>query len=241
MKAKGGRPPATTTCPYCEAEIDALDVNPDRQVARCTSCATVFRSPDRRGPESAGSKEWDFDPPRPKGLDVEEADHELRLEHAARKSDNFRPLVGITAGLNTLLVAVVALVPLGAGGMLILGFFWFPVCLLLLVGTVQMAIQKTVVTVDRRRITVTQRRFGSKVTQIDTAEVLQLYARPAKMIGPRHRNPNQPVDLCAVTMNGAHTCLIQAAPNETFGLYAEWMIERFLGIPDRPVHGELRS
>lgn len=225
-------------CGNCAAEIQSEHINIDRLLAKCTACNAVFSfdgeidSPtDRREANALAI-------PTPQGFTVENRGYELQITRQ-------------WFGLKYILLTVFAIV---WDGMLVLMYsmalslqFW-PIILFGLVhavagicltyAAVAGYVNRTVISVSPTALTI---RHGPLPwpgnATLSPAQITQLYCK--ERIRRNKGTMSYTYAVHAVTLSGRDVPVLRVLESPEQALYLEHEIERFLGIEDRPVRGEL--
>ncbi len=228
-------------CPHCGQQIQADDINLDKELAKCRSCNAVFSF---HGVIEDGGRRVRRKPrpavPQPRGITVEDTGLELRIVRrwfgAAAVFllffcvmwDGF--LVAwyamATRAGAPLIMKLVPLLHVAIGA----GLTYYTLCLF---------VNRTVVGVGRE-LTITHGPLpwpGRR--SIDAGDIDQLYV--ARRIRYSRNGPREWYDLRAVTRDGRRQKLISGLPEPEQALYLEQVIEQRLGLPDRPVEGEFKE
>jgi hypothetical protein len=235
-------------CPKCGRKVSSDDINIRHMAANCRSCAEVFsfaaQFPAAEGPGTGGgfldSPERPA-PPRPPGLAIMEAGGRLTMSFSWRTGALFM-LIPFTIAWNGFLVfwysAALGTPSMPTGAQLLM--LIFPVAhvaagLFLLHGCLTGLFNSTTVTVDRNTLNIRHGPIpaGGNLT-IPTAELDQLFCRSNTSTdsdGDTQRN----FSLHAVLRNGSRQYLLVGQADRDILRYLEFLIERHLGIVDRPV------
>jgi hypothetical protein len=229
------------TCPDCGAVVPAADINIDQGIAKCRACDGVIDVAEAMGKEG-GPRPLAKRPrlPQPRAIIVEDLGGGLRL----------------TRSWFTWAVIVMTLFCVAWDSFLV---FWysmalagnapwiaivFPVLHLALgvaltYGTLAMYLNRTVLEVAQGRLTV---RHGPLPwpgrRDLDAGDLEQLYCDETASRG-RRGSGSYSYNVWAVLKDGQRVKLLDTLPNREQALFVEQMVEDYLGIEDRPVHGEL--
>jgi hypothetical protein len=225
-------------CRQCSAEIPAENVNLNRLVAKCSECNSVFSIADRFA-DADGYQHFErIDVPMPKGFEVEGLGGELQITRRwfspqlivltvfALFWNGFMAVwFGIAISQRIWLMAlfgiVHAMVGIGLAYYVLAGYF-----------------NTTLVRVGMGELSISQGPFpypGNK--RLDSVSIKQLYCKERS-----HRGEDLTgwsYELHIVTTDGKHEKLLTGLDESEQALYLEQEIERYLGIEDRPVRGEL--
>jgi hypothetical protein len=227
------------TCKQCGAPIGAEALNLDRLVAKCAFCNAVFSFADQLEPaEQPRPAAERFAVPMPKGFDVQARTGQLQI---VRKwfSGLYIFLTVFTLFWNGFMVVwfTIALTQ-GIWPMAAFGTLHGAVGIGLLYYTLAGYLNKTVIQVDRRELTITHGPLpwpGNR--RLNPFDLAQLYTRERLH---HHRNSTSTTyEVYAILQDGTRQKLLSGLHEIEQALYIEQEIERFLEIEDRPVRGEL--
>ena len=224
------------TCPKCATDIRAKDVNINKLVAVCAQCDNVFGFGDEF-PGQMRSVE-PIETPRPQNMRVEQRGGELILFW--RWLDwTVIPLIGFAVIWNVFMFGffggfrgednMTSLTPL------ICPHFW--VGLFLIYYILASLFNTTTVMVSHREVKIRHWPFpwrGSKTVEISSLK--QLYSGDY-FGGNKNRTRYFAVNM--VVKHDGHKRLVGGLKSAEHALYIEQEIEKFLGIQDKPVRGEL--
>lgn len=229
-------------CPSCHAVIAADDVNIDRLVAKCRPCNVVFSFahlvPAPSAPAASREPVARASVTLPEGMTCE--DHGATLV-VTRRWWSFTTIFlavftvlwdgflvvwfGIALAQGLWFMALFATIHALVG----LGLTWF--CVASFFNT-------TTVTADRSRLRVAHGPVpwpgGSELA---TAGLTQLFT-----VQHVHRSKNgtsYSYEVAAVLADGRRETILKGVESEAQALFLEQSLERFLGIEDRPVDGEV--
>ncbi len=224
-------------CRQCGAEIPADNINLDRLVAKCSECNSVFSLADQFG-EADGYRTFKkFDTPLPKGIKVDNFGGELLISYRwfgpkiifmtffALLWNGFMVFWYGTAISNRIwIMALFGLMHAGVG----VGLIYY-----VLAGY----LNTTVVKVGMSDLEIKHGPLPYPGKRLERAFIRQLYCKERV-----HRNKNSTsysYEVHAITKEGKHEKLLSGLDKSEQALYLEQEIERYLGLSDRPVRGEL--
>jgi ribosomal protein S27AE len=229
-------------CPKCGNEILADNMNLDRMVAKCDKCHSVFSFADKF---DSSNLSYRLDAPKPDKVEVENDGSRLIL-HWRWFNWTFVLITVFALFWNGIMFSFVggALVDGLQGEDLISAFpflcfphFWVGLALIYYVLTGYL--NKTTVTADYTHLKVQHSPlpwWGQK--QMDTADIVQLYAKENNSRYYRGNVWTGSYELHAILNKGKHVKLLSGLDSSEHALFAEKALEEFLGIDDRPVRGE---
>jgi predicted Zn finger-like uncharacterized protein len=225
-------------CPECGAEIPADNINLDRMVAKCRECNTVFGFGDQFGASAGAQSLVRLAVPRPASLQVEQDGAELRLTRRW-----FSPtyiFLGIFAIFWNGFMAVwfgIAIIS-RMWPMALFGSIHAAIGLFIAYVAVAGLVNSTLVRIGMGEIQVSHSPLPWRGNRrIETAGIAQLYS---KEISHRsRRRTTQSYEIHAATGDGRDIKLLSALENSEQALYLEQEIERYLGIKDLPMRGEI--
>ena len=226
------------SCPECGAQIPADNINLDRMVAKCQDCNAVFSFGDQFGTASGPHSLARLPVPRPADLQIEQTGSEIRFTRRWLHPSH----------------AFLALFVLFWNGVMAV---WFGIAisqrlwLMALFGTAHAAIglfvayavlagflNSTVIRVGMGAIDVTHTPLpwlGNR--RLETAAIAQLYCKKVAHRPRRHTSYTHEVHVA--TRDGRHVQLLSGLESSEQALYLEQEIERYLGIKDQPMRGEI--
>ncbi len=223
-------------CPNCENSIEASELNMELAIGRCLDCNRVFslaeQVPDakltRDRPQVQPSRSWN----------EEEVGSELILSHRWLGCQALF-LVFFTLVWCSFLVGWYAFA-IGSGNLIMqlvpilhlaVGVFLVYVTLCSFVNTTTIRIMKGLLTIRTGPLPWK----GNKDLPAD--EIDQLYVK-ARLSYSRKRGSSVSHSLCALMKSGEEVPVIASVGSPEDAVYLEQRIEDFLGIIDRPIHGE---
>lgn len=228
------------TCKRCGVRIPAEDVNIDSMAAKCRSCNAVFSIADQLalpgGPAPAPRGEV----PLPERFVVERPGGALRVSWRW-----FTPAAFIFAAFGLfwsvfICVWIATVLTAGAGAFALFGGIHAIVGAVLVYTAAAMFLNTTSVEASYGSVAV---RHGPLPwpgnLSLPTDGLRQIYG--LERLRRSRRNTSTTYDLQAVKADGAAVALIRGLTSAEQALYLEQEIERFLGIKDSPVPGELHK
>lgn len=227
------------SCPNCQDKILSSDINLNKGIAKCSSCSVIFNiDHDMHGDIPAARKEEIF--VIPKGIEVLKMMSELEIDMKWRHTASWF-LVIFTLIWNAILLPF-GLFIIISGELFVLLFM----SLHLLVGIgliywcIASLLNTTYINVDSRYITIEHRplKLFFKEYQLETQNVEQLYVKKYSN-GSTNGRPNYVHAVMAIMKNKEEIQIIKGISKPTQALYIEQEIEKFTGIQDRSVAGEI--
>jgi hypothetical protein len=228
------------TCPDCGAAVPAEDVNIERGIGKCRACnAVIDVEAALRGPGARTGFYRRPPAPQPRSITIEDLSGGLRLTRRW-----FTPAAILLTAFCVLWNGSFFWSPMALGG----GGPWFtavvPVLrvvigVLLTYATLAMYVNRTVLEVNEGRLTVRNGPlpwFGNR--DLDVSEVEQFYSEEVMSRG-RQGSVSYTYKVCGLLKGGQRVTLLDSLPKRDDALFVEQLVEKYLGIEDRPVSGEL--
>jgi hypothetical protein len=230
------------TCPDCGAAVPAEDVNIERGIGKCRACnAVIDVETALRGSDGGAGAVRRPPVPQPGSITVEDLGGTgLRLTRR-----------WFTWGVLLLTVFCViwdgflvfwytmALQPGAPWFAVVFPLIHVTVGVLLTYSTLAMYVNRTVLEINDGRLTVRHGPLpwpGNR--DLDVSEVEQLYCEE-KTSRSRQGNVSYTYKVCGLLKGGRRETLLDSLPQRDHALFVEQFIEKYLGIEDRPVGGEL--
>lgn len=226
-------------CEQCGANMSDEQINTSTGFATCTYCgATTVIDEDIVSRSDWSSQASRFDVPMPSGFSVEPADGKLRIRRSW-----FRPAILFMALFtlvwNGFMVVWFSMaMRSGAGFMAMFGLLHAGVGMFLLYTTAAAFINTTTITVGMSRLSVLHGPMpwpGSKT--LATPDIAQLYTR--KKIKTGKDSVKITYEVHVIGKDSRRIELIKGLDSEDDALFIEQEVEKYLGIKDQPVRGEL--
>jgi hypothetical protein len=228
-------------CRYCASEIPAANINLDNLLAKCANCNAVFNIAGEVG-MSSGEKPKQFkrdNVPMPKYVQVDEGFEELKI---TRKWFTLYqvPLVFFAVFWNgfMLLWYGIALTT-RQGQMATFGLLHLAVGLFLIYLVATNFINETLITVNNQSIDIKHGpipAWGNKT--LNPSDIAQIYCK--EVISRGRRSTTITYEVSAIMHDQRRESLLTGLYNPEQALYIEQEIERFLGIQNQDVQGEMR-
>lgn len=230
------------TCRSCDEPVPAEDVNLDRALAKCRKCHAVFDFSDQvELSELRGGRRPDkTNLPLPAGLTVEDFVNTLTLtvKWGRGVAAFFVIFALIWDGVLVTAFSVVA-TQKDANIPLPMFFIFPPVGLAFTYVALALLLDRTTIRVADGRLTVRQGPIpwpGNR--EVDTASLDQLFCM--EYVAYLQNNvPQYRYAVHAIPKEGEKFRLIKGLKEPEQAIYLEGLLEKHLGIQDRPVRGEL--
>lgn len=225
-------------CPECGAEIPADNINLDRMVAKCRECNTVFGFGDQFGVIGGLQPRARLAVPRPASLQVEQDGSELRL--IRRWFSPTYIFLGIFAIFwNGFMALWFGIAIIGrVWSMALFGTIHGAIGLFVAYVAVAGLVNSTLVRVGMGEIEVRHSPLPWRGNRrIETAGVAQLYSK--EVSHRSRRRTTQSYEIHVATRDGHQVRLLSALESSEQALYLEQELERYLGIADQPMRGEI--
>ncbi len=228
------------TCKRCGASIPADDINLQTMAAKCRSCDAVFSIVDQVPAADGWAAPARLDVPLPERFTVERPAGGLRIRWRW-----FSPaaifLAIFAVFWNGFVCAWMGIaLAAGAGAFALFGTLHALVGLLVAYGAVTMFVNSTQVEANYGTLTVRHGplpAFGNKDLPRDSLR--QLYC--VERVRRTRSGSSASYELQAVKADGSSVGVLKGIENAEQALYLEQELERFLGIRDEAVRGELRK
>lgn len=240
-------------CRSCGKPIPAEDVNLDTVLAKCRACHAVFDFSGQvktAAPPQAKLKRDRGEIPMPRQFRVEERDLGLVITRRWRRGPALFFLV--FSGFWNLVVSIFVVAFVGglmkseSGGSppWFMGLFLTPF-VLVGIGTgwaaLALLLNRTTIRVEGGRLTVSHAPIwwpGRR--DLETAAVDQLYCEEYVAYS-QNDVPQYRLGVRALLKDGSKLKLVTGMEDASQALYLEQLLEKHLGIADRPVRGEFRG
>jgi len=224
-------------CRNCGAPLTVDDVVERLSMARCNHCKAVFAL-EAQGPIETGQPALRPSVSMPAGIRVEHIGSALQISRSWLHVSAFFLLFFCIFWNGFMLVWHVISLSMGAWFMSAFGLLHTAVGLGVIYLTVATFLNTTHIRVGNGMIEVKTEPvpwWGNKWLSAD--DLAQFYCRETAKRG-KH-GTHYTYDVMAIRKDNARETLVQGLLNSDQALYIEQEIERFLGIKDQPVHGEL--
>jgi hypothetical protein len=229
------------TCPDCGAAIPAEDVNIDRGIGKCRACnAVIDVEKALHNPADRGALLQRPPAPQPRSMTVEDIGTGMRL---TRRWFTWATLflTVFCVGWDGFLVFwySMALKPDAPWVMAVFPLIHLAVGVLLTYTVLAMYLNRTVLEISEGRLTVRHGPLpwpGNRA--LDVSEVEQLYCQE-KVSRNRQGAASSTYTVSALLKGGRRVPLLDSLPRRDDALFVEQLVEKYLGIDDRPVGGEL--
>jgi hypothetical protein len=228
------------TCKRCGAIIPADDINLQTMVAKCRSCNAVFSIAEQIPQADSWAAPARLDVPLPERFTVEHPVGGLRISWRW-----FTPVAIFLAVFavfwNSFVCAWMGMaIAGGAGAFALFGTFHALVGLGIAYGAVTMFVNSTKVEASYGSLSVRHGplpAFGNKDLARDA--IRQLYC--VERVRSLRHSSSVSYELQAIKADGSSVGLLKGIQNAEQALYLEQELERFLGIKDEAVRGELQK
>jgi len=228
-------------CRQCGAPIKSNNINLDNLMAKCDECNAVFSFADMYDDVSSKKEKRDqvlMDIPMPDGINIDNSGSRLLIR---RNWFHWSMLFlgGFAVVWNGMIWGF--FIPNFSRFDDAPTFFMVPFVLVgvyLIVHVVSSLVNHTDIEVDVQAVQIAHKPIPFPGRYIDCANIDQLYTKRNV-----HRGENSTTytySLHVVTADGKNQKLIGNLQNSDQALFIEQEIERFLGIENRPVRGEMR-
>lgn len=229
-------------CRQCGAAIKAENIHLETMMAKCNQCDAVFSFADMyEGVSGKGKAEQGDvlqDIPMPSGVTMYDNGSALSIE---RKW--FSPLVFFIAFFAVIWNGMIYAIFVPAFGRVggIPTLFLLPFILVglgLILYVVATFVNTTYIEVDSQTLNISHKPIPFPARTVDVANIVQLYTK--RRIHRGKNGTTTSYGLYVITADGKNQRLIGSLSDPKQALYMEQEIERFLGIENREVRGEMR-
>lgn len=242
-------------CVGCAREIPAEDVHLDRVLAKCVGCHAVFDFSDQVGksgavPSEEKGKRDRGEIPMPRNLVVNEGMQSLDIVRKWARGPAFF-LLFFSGFWNSIVSVFVVAAASGSmkdeSGAPAGCFIWVFLTPFILVGAttayvaLALLLNKTTIQVEGNELRIRNgplRWPGSKT--LDASRISQLYCTEY-VAYQQNKQPVYRFKVHAMMLDGSRVDLIPGCEDAGQALYLEQLLERHLGIQDRPVKDEYRG
>jgi len=240
-------------CRSCGKDVPSEDVNIDTVLAKCRACHAVFDFSDQVRTASTSPAKLKRDRgeiPMPKTLIVAEGPSSLAVVRKWARGPAFF-LLFFSVFWNLIVSIFVVAAASGSmkseSGPMGGGFIWLFLTPFILVGlgtgyvALAFLLNRTTIKVEGTTLTVSHGplRWPGH-WKVDTRQVNQFYC--TEYVAYKQNNVEQyRMMVTALMADGARLELIKGLENAGQALYLEQLLERHLGIKDRPVHEEYKG
>ncbi len=227
-------------CRYCAAEIPPENINLDNLVAKCSSCNAVFSIAGelRMAEGEKPKKSQRQSVPMPKYVQVEETPGELKI---TRKWFSLLqvPLVFFAVVWNGFMLFWYSIaISTGQGQMALCGTLHLAVGLFLIYTVATNFVNSTLITANAEQLDIQHGPIPAMGNKTLTAvDIVQVYCKQTI-----HRGKNSTsvtYEVLAIMNDQRRETLLNGLYNAEQALYIEQELERFLGIENRQVPGEM--
>ncbi len=227
------------TCRRCGARIRADDVNIETMAANCRSCDAVFSIAAQFALADKPAPIARLDVPRPRCFTVEHLDDALRISWRGSKVGGIILLL-VTLIWNGFAYVWISLAFSSAGHAafalaaiphVLIGLWLARLSLSNLLNTTRVEASASGLSVYDTPIP------ASKDLSIPRDSLRQLYC--VEPGNHSRRGPSGSCDLWAIKADGSSIAVLKSLADPEQALYIEQELERYLGIKDEPVDGEL--
>lgn len=234
-------------CRYCASEIAAENINLDKLVAKCSNCNAVFSIAGELGMEAgekaSKGKGKPTSPlmavPMPQGIMVDESMGELKITRKWFSPVQTFPIAFFAVIWNGFMIIWYgAAFASGEGQMALCGTLHLAVGLFLIYWVASSFLNSTIMTVNAEHIDIKHGPIPAMGNKTLTAvEVAQIYCK--ENVNRGRRSTSVTYEVAAIMQDQRRESLLTGLYNPEQALYIEQEVERFLGIEDLDVPGEL--
>jgi DNA-directed RNA polymerase subunit RPC12/RpoP len=229
---------AEMSCTRCGAPIAHEDIDLDLAMARCAHCGTVFKIKEPALPPDVPPMRERPAVPLPKNVEVKQEGDGLVISYRWF-TPAFIFMIFFAVFWNGFMVVWHGIsLASGAWFMSLFGLLHTAVGIGVGYYTLAGLVNRTVVHVELGTLSITHTPlpwFGSKRVAVD--DIRQVYCK--EKISRSKNGTSVTYEVHAVLENAAKEALMKRLQEPEQALYVEQQIEKYLGIEDRPVAGEL--
>lgn len=227
-------------CRYCASEIPAQNINLEHLVAKCGQCNAVFSIAGEVGLQAGEkpTKSARLPVPLPKYVQLEEDIGEMRIRRKWFSLYSV-PLVFFAVLWNGFMLVWYAIAfSTGEAQMALCGTLHLAVGLFLIYWVATTFLNTTLITVNSEVLDIKHGpipAWGNKT--LNPGEIAQIFCK--EIISRSRRSTSVTYEVAAIMNDQRRESLLTGLHNPEQALYIEQEIERFLGIENRPVSGEM--
>ncbi|MFN8373289.1 MAG: hypothetical protein U0694_10500 [Anaerolineae bacterium] len=229
-------------CRYCASEIPAANINLDKLLAKCSNCNAVFSIAGEMGlaqgekPKAAAKR---MSVPLPTRVSMDETAGELVIRRKWFSPVSTLPLTFFAVIWNGFLVFWYSIaLSSGEGQMALCGSLHLAVGLFLTYWVAAQFINETVITANAETLDIKSGPIPTTGNKALTAvDIAQIYCM--EKISRGRRSTTVTYEVAAIMQDQRRESLLTGLYNPEQALFIEQEVERFLGIENRGVPGEL--
>jgi hypothetical protein len=224
-------------CPRCGAEPRAADINLDRMVAKCYNCNAVYSIADQV-PHNSLATAPRMDVPLPENMTLEQEPGGLVIRRRWFGWQYIFLLVFAIFWDGFLLIFIGIAFSFRVGAFALFPSIHVLVGIFITYTAIAGLVNMTTIHVGYEGVRV---RHGPLPwrgnTQLATTDLRQVFCRERVTRG--RGSTSVYYDVYAIRADGSDTKVVSSLPNAEQALFLEQEIERYLGIKDQPVRGEV--
>ena len=229
------------TCPDCGAGIPAEDVNIDSGIGKCRACnAVIDVAAALRGHDNSHGFPRRPPAPQPRSITIEDLGSGLRLTRSwFTLQALFLTVFCIVWDSFLVFWYSKVLEPNAPWIMAVFPVMHVAIGIFLTYTTLALYLNRTVLEVNEGRLTVRHGPLpwpGNR--EVDVSELEQLYCEEKASQG-RRGAVSYTYNVCGLLKGGRRVTVLSSLPDRDQALFVEQIIEKYLGIEDGPVGGEL--
>ena len=226
-------------CKNCGAKIEAEHVNLDRLIAKCSACDAVFSFADEfeyaPTPEKAYKK---FNVQQPKGMHLEHTGFDLKITRRW-----FTPMAIFLTFFAVFWNGFIVFwnyqaLSMGAWFMSLFSLIHVGVGVFLIYWVLTSYLNRTEIIANMEEVSIQHKPLpwpGNKT--LYASNIDQLYCKRKILRG--NKSTTVTYEVYAVSDANTSQILVKGLPESEQALFIEQELERYLGIRDRPMKGEL--
>ncbi len=228
------------TCKRCGELIPADDVNLQTMAAKCRSCNAVFSIADQIEPAAGWSPRASLDVPLPERFQVEHPAGALRISWRWFTPVSIFLIIFAAFWNGFLCIWISAALAAGAGDFALFASLHVLVGIGVAYAALAQILNRTTVDASFGALTV---RHGplpaARNVELSRETIRQLYG--VERVRRSRRSTSVTYELQAIKADGGSVAVVKGLETPEQALFLEQELERFLGIKDEAVRGELHK
>lgn len=226
------------TCKHCGSDIPSSHMNVEYMIAKCERCDAVFHFGEQVPADQFDTARVERLKVELEGMTIEDNGYELLITRTWRGCGATFIIIFTLIWNSFMVIWFTVMIGSGEWGAVAFGLIFAAVGVYLLYYALAHLFNKTTIRVGTPNVEVRHGPIpwqGNKT--LDSGSIKQIYCYERI-----HRGKNSTsfwYEIHAILTSGEREELVTGLDQTRLALYLEQEIERFLGIKDRPVRGEL--
>ncbi len=225
-------------CPQCGKNVPGENINIEKCIAKCPSCSSIFQINGYQPKDRAAIT-------LPRFMTLESGENMLTITRRWISGSIYGLVLLCLAWNGVFAMMVFVAFRSGSKGIPLFFLIFFAILglagIIILYRTISAFVNRTTITVDRNLLAITHGPlpwFGNK--QIRSQKIEQLYTKEVikKAHGSRHSDVKR-YELRAILTTKTAVKLLAKLDGPEQALFIEQEVEKFLGIKDKEVRGEV--